>query len=426
MTRVDYDFARLDFSDDSDDSRARRSGWLQAVQFGFHEGRVSDEYEKLWLTHVAADGVECRGAWLPEDAYGAGPVPVATTSWFDKTLNCGRELLPLRMVTDVTTSPTHRRRGLVRRLMEDCLSEAAADGIPMAALTVSEATIYGRWGYGAATFAPDVELDSGPRFGLRDFTDPGRVELVDPRTTWDLLRDQIDRYHRRTRGSVGLPQFYEPMLTGSYNPREGGEDKHLRAAVHLTADETVDGIVLYKQDGRNDQGDRKVKISVLVSESAEGYLALWQFLGGIDLVRRLTFHGLAPEDPIRWALRDINALQVKAIEEFLWVRVIDLPRAFAARPWSADGEIVVEVVDPQGHVAGRWLVRTQAGVAEVETTDREADLAFDAETLGSLYLSGVDVETLHRAGRITGTAEAAGRFAAMADLPDEPFNFVGF
>ena len=119
------------------------------------------------------------------------------------------------------------------------------------------------------------------------------------------------------------------MLTGRYHPREGGEDKQLRAAVHLAADETVDGIVLYKQDGRDDQGDRKIKISVLVSESPEGYLALWQFLGGIDLVGRLTFHGLAPEDPIRWALRDINALQVKAVNEFLWVRVIDLPRAFA-------------------------------------------------------------------------------------------------
>ncbi len=426
MSTLDYDFARLDLADDSEEARARRTGWLQAVQYGFHEGRVSDEYEKLWLDHLATDGVECRGVWLPQDAYGASAVPVATTAWFDKTLNCGREHLPLRMVTDVTTSPTHRRKGLVRRLMEECLAEAAADGVPMAALTVSEATIYGRWGYGAATFAPDVEMDAGPRFGLREFTDPGRVELVDPRTSWDLITDLIDRFHQRSRGSVGLPTFYESFLTGSYNPREGGEDKQLRAAVHLTADETVDGIVLYKQDGRDDQGDRKVKVSVLVSESPEGYLALWQFLGGIDLVRWITFDGLAPEDPIRWALRDINALKVKGVHEFLWVRVIDLPRAFAARPWGADGEIVLEIADAQGHVAGHWLVRTRDGVVEVESTDRQADLTLDAETLGSLYLAGVDIEMLHRAGRITGTEDAARRFGAMADLPDEPFNFIGF
>lgn len=426
MSTLDYDFARIDHANDSETGRARRQGWLQAVQFGFHEGRISEDFEKLWQEHVAADRVECRGAWLPEDAYGASPVPVATTSWFDKTLHCGREHLPLRMVTDVTTSPAHRRKGLVRRLMEDCLAEAAADGVPLAALTVSEATIYGRWGYGAATFAPDVEIDSGPRFGLRDFTDPGRVELVDPRASWDLVSSQIEAFRLRTRGAVGLPQFYDPLLTGRWNIREGSEDKHLRTAVHLTADETVDGIVIYKTQGRDDQGNRKLKVSVMVSESPEGYLALWQFLGGIDLVLALQFDCLAPEDPIRWALRDINTLKIKGHHEFLWVRVVDLPRSFAARPWSADGQVVLDVADPQGYVAGRWLVRTSAGVAQVESTDREPDLALDAETLGSLYLAGVGIETLHRAGRIAGPVEVVRRFAAMADLPDKPFNMIGF
>jgi hypothetical protein len=197
------------------------------VQYGFHEGRVSEEYQQLFLEHVAADDVECRGAWLPEDAYGAGPIPVATTSWFDKTLNCGRELLPLRMITDVTTSPTHRRRGLVRRLMEDALADAVAQDVPLAALTVSEATIYGRWGFGVGTFAHTVEVDTGPRFGLRDFTDPGRVELIDPRESWHLVRDHLERYQQRTRGAVGLPAFYEPFLTGRWNFNEKGEDKLL-------------------------------------------------------------------------------------------------------------------------------------------------------------------------------------------------------
>ena len=110
---------------------------------------------------------------------------MATTAWFDKTLNVGRGLLPLRMITDVTTSPAHRRRGLVRRLMEDCLADAVDHDVPLAALTASEATIYGRWGFGVATLGQEVELDTGPRFGLRDFSDPGRVELSTPATLAD-------------------------------------------------------------------------------------------------------------------------------------------------------------------------------------------------------------------------------------------------
>ena len=175
MERVDYDFARLDLTDDSPGAVERRKGWMGAVSRGFHGGRPEEEYEKHWLEHVRADDVVCTGAWLPEGEFGAGPMPVATYASFDKTLNAGLELLPLRMVTDVTTSPAHRRQGLLRRLMEDDLADAAAKGVPMAALTASEATIYGRWGFGVATFVVGLEVDTGPRFGLRSFDDPVRV-----------------------------------------------------------------------------------------------------------------------------------------------------------------------------------------------------------------------------------------------------------
>ncbi len=430
MSTLDYQFARLDHTDDSEAGRARRTGWLQAVQYGFHDGRTDEEYGRLWRDHVDADDVVCSGAWLPVGTWAPDDMPVATTAWFDKDLNCGRERLPLRMITDVTTSPAHRRRGLVRRLIEDCLQDAVDSGVPLAALTVSEATIYGRWGFGAATFAESVVVDTGTRFGLRDFTDPGRVELVDPRTAWDLIRDQLDKFQDRTRGAVGLPGFYEPFLTGRWSHHERGEDKQMRAAVHLVTGpdgtEQVDGITLYRVDGRDDQNYRKIKVSVLLGETAAAHLALWDFLGGIDLVRSLHHHVLTPEDPLRWALVDIDAIKVESDTEFLWVRVLDVPRALAARPWAADGEVVLAVDDAQGHAAGRWLVRTSDGAAVVEPTDREPDVRLDAETLGTLYLGPVDVTTLHRAGRITGDDDGVRRLAAMADLLDEPCNIVGF
>ncbi|WP_167305867.1 GNAT family N-acetyltransferase [Nocardioides euryhalodurans] len=423
---MDYDFGELDFGDDSEPARARRTGWLQAVQYGFHEGRLSEEYEKLWLEHVEADGVVCRGAWLPADAFGAGPVPVATTSWFDKTLNVGREMLPLRMITDVTTSAAHRRRGLVRRLMEDCLADAAEAGLPLAALTVSEATIYGRWGFGAATFAQEATLDTGPRFGLRDHTDPGRVEFFDPRDSWPMIRDHLDRLHATSRGSVGLPAFYEPFLTGAWNFREAGPDKQLRGVVHLDADEHVDGLVLYRQDGRDEQNWRKVKVVAMLADHPTTRLSLWEFLGGIDLVRTVTWGLMPADDPLRWALRDLNALKLGSNEEFLWVRVLDVPVALGARPWAADGEVVIEVTDAQGHAAGRWLVATAGGIAKVVPTDQPAELALDAETLGTFLLGPVPVTTLHHAGRITGDETAAARLGAMADLAEPPYNLLGF
>jgi predicted acetyltransferase len=422
---VDYTFDTLDFTDDSEAGREQRRGWLQAVRRGFHQPVVDDEFEALWRDHVSADGVVCRGAWLPGGAYGAGPVPVATTSWFDKTLNVGRDLLPLRMITDVTTSPAHRRRGLVRRLIEDCLADAVDHDLPLAALTASEATIYGRFGFGVATFGQEVELDTGPRFGLRDFTDPGRVELLDAGDVWPVVRELHDRFHRRSRGSVASPQFYEPLFTGRFSMMEGGPDKKLRAAVHLTADETVDGIVLWRHEGRD--GDRRTaKLLLHLADDATARLALWEFVGNMDLVTHVGYVDFPPGDPLPWALRDFNALRYTGRYEFLWVRVLDVPRTLAARPWTDDGEVVLAVDDAQGHASGRYAVVVRDGAAAVTRSDAAADVTLDAETLGSLSVGGVAVTTLADAGRLAGEPDAVARFAAMTDLPDEPYNILGF
>ena len=421
---MDYDFATIDFSDESETARARRSAWLMAVQRGFHSGRPDEEFEKRWLTHVRADGVVCAGAWLPEGEFGAGPVPVATFSSFDKTLNAGHEMLPLRMITDVTTSPAHRRRGLVRRLMEANLADAASLGIPVAALTASEATIYGRWGFGAATFAQKVEVDTGPRFGLRAFDDPGRVELIEPPDSWPIVQDVFEKFHAQNRGSVGWPQFYEVIHTGAYDFEDGGPDKKLRGAVHLDGDGTVDGVVLYKAEGTGDE--RKIKVTEMMALTTTAGLALWNFLGGIDMAKRVTFGLAHPDDPLRWALTDINAVSYTALGEFLWVRILDVETSLTARPWTADGQVVLEVEDAQSYAAGRYLIVTDGGRATVTRSEDPADVTLDVETLGSLYLGGAHASALNRAGRLHGDENAVARFARMADLAVPPYNLTGF
>lgn len=424
MHGVDYDFACLDLADESAEGLARRAGWLAAVRRGFHGGRHEEEYERRWLDHARADGVVCRGAWLPEGEFGAGPVPVATLAGFDKTINAGTELLPLRMVTDVTTSPAHRRRGLLRRLMEDDLADAADRGVPLAALTASEATIYGRWGFGVATFSERVELDAGPRFGLRGFSDDGRVEMIEPPDSWPLLRDLFDRFHARTRGSVEWPQFYEPLLTGAYDFDEGA-DKKLRGAVHLAPDGTLDGFALYRFQGK-EEDRRTVRVVEMLSLAPRAQLALWRFLGELDLVERVTFAAMHPRDPLRWALTDINSLRVTGLEEFLWIRVLDVATVFEARPWGGAGRVVLEVDDPQGYAAGRHLVDTGGDRPRVVPTDEPAHLRLDAETLGSLSLGAARVGDLHAAGRLHGEVDDVARFAAMADLAEAPYNLTGF
>ena len=156
-------------------------------------------------------------------------------------------------------------------------------------------------------------------------------------------------------------------------------------------------------------------------------LALWQFLGGIDMATKVTFGLAHPDDPLRWALTDINAVSYTALGEFLWVRILDVEAALSARA--------------RGPPTDRWCSRSRTpramppGASHRDRRaagDRHAHRRaparsrVDAETLGSLYLGGANVSAMRRAGRVAGTDEAVERFARMADLAVPPYNLTGF
>src|SRR4051812_7984919 len=99
------------------DEPERLLGWYEAIQRGFHQDRTSEELRTHYGDHLRADDVVLRGVWQDAPALGAGTIPVATYCSFDKTINTGRGLHPVRMISDITVSPTHRRRGLLRAMI---------------------------------------------------------------------------------------------------------------------------------------------------------------------------------------------------------------------------------------------------------------------------------------------------------------------
>lgn len=211
----DLIFATLDLDDESADNTARVHGWLEAVMRGFHHSRASDGLRDKWLVAARVDGASNHGVWEPSDLPMSDDVPVATFGHFVKTINAGADTIPAWMITDVTVAPTHRRRGLMRRLMTDNLASAVAEGAPLAVLTSSEGAIYQRFGFGPATREARVRVDTSSRFRLRERPhDGGRVVMAGPADAWPSVAAVFARHHEVTRGSVGRPAYYESWLQG--------------------------------------------------------------------------------------------------------------------------------------------------------------------------------------------------------------------
>lgn len=398
-----YEIRRFQPAAKDDAAYPESVAWMRAVAFGFHDARRSDERVDKGLEMQRVDGRVLTGAYqtgpVSEHALGAD-VPVATFGTMTKTLNIGYgRLLDTRLVTAVTVRTSHRRRGLLRRMMAEELGLARQEGLAMAALTASEASIYGRFGFGVATSEQSIKVDTSARFVLKH-TPVGSVEVADPKVLLELAPAIFERLHRQTPGSVGRHEFYRQFASGSIS-REDGEDPKVKVALHYDADGAVDGYVSYKFGGWSST-PYTMEVVDLVAATRTAYLELWQYLGAIDLVERVSWDEAPVDDPLPWALTDPRCVDASDARDMLWLRILDVEKALAARRYSADGSLVLRVTDSLGFAAGTFVLTVSGGEATVAPApDAAPDLSLDVAHLGSLYLGAVCPVTLLSAGRIT-------------------------
>ncbi len=300
-------------------------------------------------------------------------------------------------------------------------------GRPLAALTASEGTIYGRYGFGTATRIHHVEVDVSAGFALRPDAQvaDGDLVLVAPTESGDVAEQVWARFQETTRGSIDRPLFYRSFTHDNLSFDTRSPDPKAHRCFLVGADGTPEGYVTYRHDGEKD-GRSVVEIRDLVATSAPAHLRLWRYLADLDLIERVTWNRSPVVDPLLWALADPRRMRVVRENDFLWLRVLDVVTALEARPWGEDGVVVLDVADAQGHAAGRWRVEVADGAATVGRTDDEADLALTADTLGALYLGGVDTPTLAEVGRLRGASDAVSRWTAMADVAPLPHCPTGF
>lgn len=85
----------------------------------------------------------------------------------------------------------------------------------------------------------------------------------------------------------------------------------------------------------------------------------------------------------------------------IWLRIVDLESALAARSYAGTGSLVLELADdvcPWN--AGRWRLEARDGRGRVSATSEAAELRVEPSDLGAVYLGGVTFAQLGRAGRL--------------------------
>jgi predicted acetyltransferase len=293
--------------------------------------------------------------------------------------------------------PTHRRRGILRRLMRAQLDDVRRRGEPVGYLWASEDTIYGRFGYGMASVCGTIDVPKAHTAFANSVESQVEFRIVDEAGALEPMSRVYDRVCREHPGMVA-------RSTDWWRFRRLPDPEHRRMGAGLLNRVVLfdqgepRGYALYRLQQRFEDGAilRHVHVVEAIGADTSATRDIWRYLLDIDWVERVTANLLPVDHPLILLMARPRELDFR-VHDGVWVRLVDVPAALAARRLGDGAPVVVELADafcPWN--AGRWRL-TPSGA---ERTTADADLACDVTALGSVYLGGFSFRRLARAGHI--------------------------
>lgn len=376
----------------------------------------------------STEDVERFSKLLPPDrllaVFDGGEIVAGTGAFpFELTVPGGPR--PCAGVTVVGVLPSHRRRGLMTRLMRAQHRDIREREEPLAALWASEETIYGRYGYGLASLQLAVRADLnrvGLRAGLHERE--GRIRMVDHDEALAVFPRVYGRVRTSHAGFLSRSQDWWDLRKLDDAPERRREGGPLNRAL-LELDGRPAGYALYRvvTGSEADEWRKTLRVLEAIGVDPRATREVWRFLLQVDWMDELEAF-LPLDHPLLQIVARVNLLRPK-VQDALWLRLVDVGAALAARSYATDGRLTLEIVSdtlfPDN--AGTWTIES----GRVRRTSRRPDVRLDVQTLGALFLGGFTFAQLARAERVEEVARGGVRRAdALFCVDAQPWCPEGF
>lgn len=376
--------------------------WFGTVERAFGGALVSSAEEReVWRS--VTEHERSIGVWDGDECVGT-----AGAFTFGLTVP-GGDAVSAAGVTMVSVAATHRRRGILTSMMRRQLDDIRSWGQSVALLTASEPGIYGRFGYGVGARQLGAEIDTSRvsvRVPSRDGADGEiRLRFAAP----DDARDAIESvYACLVASRPGMlerrPGWDRKLLNDPPEGREGGSALQCVLARRGEGDaaETV-GYALYRITptwGSLAVPKGTVVVDQVAALDPATNATLWRFLSEIDLTSTVTVKNLPVDDPIQFLVSDVRRSNI-SVRDSLYVRLVEVGTALAARAYQAPVDVVFEVDDafcPWNE--GRWRLTGGEKGATCERTADAAELSLSVRELATMYLGDTSPASLARAGLV--------------------------
>ncbi|MFP4072791.1 MAG: GNAT family N-acetyltransferase [Actinomycetota bacterium] len=310
--------------------------------------------------------------------------------------------VPMGGTTVVTVQPTHRRRGVLRSLMERHFDDVAERGEPLAGLWASESSIYGRFGYGPATYRSIASIGSpGVDFGNESMK--GSLRLVEADEAEPILRSVYEEVRPTRAGMLTRSDAWWTHRRMA-DPEAWREGKSARRYLVHEEGGSVTGYATYRQKSKWEDflAEGTVDVIEVFATTSTAHSGIWSFLTNVDLFPNVEWWNMPLDDPLLFKITDSRRVTRK-VSDALWVRVMDIPAALSARTYDCDGHLVFGIEDwvrPEN--TGTYRLEVSDGVGHCERVSGAGEVVVDIDVLGHLYLGAGNALAMAEAGRIEG------------------------
>jgi len=340
-----------------------------------------------------------------------GDTIVGGTGAFSFQMRVPGALAAVAGVSLVAVLPSHRRQGILCALMRRQLADVSERGEAVAVLFGSESGIYGRYGYGRASWHAAYRLQRGEgTLAPGAPADPGlRLRIAEPLSVRAELAQVYDLALAERPGLYARTEpWWDRLLTDLHS---GGEPSRQIRCVLAEDDSGPRGYAVFTSAERwdDDAGlpEGVLEVSEAITTDPAATAALWDNLLSGDLVSEFHARMRPVDDPLLYLLADPRRVR-SLVSDGLWVRLVDVRSALAQRHYACPVDVVIEVADelcPQN--AGRWRLAAEAGAAPAgfratcEQTTAPADVVLPVWAVGAAYLGGTRLRAMAKAGLVT-------------------------